>query len=83
MKPLKGAKNIAKVELTTPATAKLGVDTPLTLQLKDRFGNGVINVANQDIQLTHNGKEKVSLGPKTLMGNTPQIGNRRKSVNIN
>ncbi|HHQ2585889.1 invasin domain 3-containing protein [Providencia sp. PROV230] len=89
MKPLKGAKNIAKVELTTPATAKLGVDTPLTLQLKDRFGNGVINVANQDIQLTHNGKEKSitwtedSNGQYTTNWQSTKVGKHQLDVVIN
>ncbi|ENN8378017.1 Ig-like domain-containing protein [Providencia rettgeri] len=89
MKPLKGAKNIAKVELTTPATAKLGVDTPLTLQLKDRFGNGVINVANQDIQLTHNGKEKSitwtedSNGQYTTNWQSTKVGKHQLDVVVN
>ncbi|ENA0806843.1 invasin domain 3-containing protein [Providencia rettgeri] len=89
VKPLKGAKNIAKVELTTPATAKLGVDTPLTLQLKDRFGNGVINVANQDIQLTHNGKEKSitwtedSNGQYTTNWQSTKVGKHQLDVVVN
>ncbi|WP_395606186.1 invasin domain 3-containing protein [Providencia rettgeri] len=89
VKPLEGAKNVAKVELSMPTMAKLGVDTPLTLQLKDRFGNGVINVANQDIQLTHNGKEKSitwtedSNGQYTTNWQSTKVGKHQLDVVVN
>ncbi|WP_353243957.1 invasin domain 3-containing protein [Providencia sp.] len=56
VKTLEGAKNVAKIELNMSEAARLGANMPLTLQLKDKFGNGVIYVASQDIQLTNNGQ---------------------------
>ncbi|HBO24561.1 MAG TPA: hypothetical protein DD649_16985, partial [Providencia sp.] len=89
VKPLEGAKNVAKVELSMSETTKLGVDTPLTLQLKDQFGNGVINVANQDIQLRHNRKEESitwtesSNGQYTTNWQSTKVGKHQLDVVVN
>ncbi|WP_272685415.1 invasin domain 3-containing protein [Providencia sp. PROV130] len=89
VKPLEGAKNVAEVDLTTPPTAKLGVDTLLTLQLKDQFGNGVIHVTSQDIQLTHNGQpENIiwiegSQGQYTANWQSTKVGTHQLDITIN
>ncbi|MBQ0365293.1 invasin domain 3-containing protein [Providencia rettgeri] len=89
VKPLEGAKNVAEVDLTTPPTAKLGVDTLLTLQLKDQFGNGVIHVTSQDIQLTHNGQpENIiwiegSQGQYTANWQSTKVGTHQLDITVN
>ncbi|HBC7430230.1 TPA: inverse autotransporter beta domain-containing protein [Providencia rettgeri] len=89
VKPLEGDKNVAKVNLSASATAKLGVDTLLTLQLKDQFGNGVINVTNRNIQLTNGGQaENItwvegSQGQYTTNWQSTKVGTHQLDVTVN
>ena len=51
VKPLEGAKNVTKVELSVPAVLDFGTNANLQLNLKDKFGNGVVAVDTSDITL--------------------------------
>lgn len=51
VKPLEGAKNVAKVELNVPAVLAFGTNANLQLNLKDKFGNGVVTVDASNITM--------------------------------
>lgn len=51
VKPLEGAKNVAKVELNVPAVLSIGTNANLQLNLKDKFGNGVVTVDASNITM--------------------------------
>ncbi|WP_323084297.1 invasin domain 3-containing protein [Providencia alcalifaciens] len=49
--PQKGASHVAALTLQVPATTEVAEKTKLTLTLTDQFGNNVIAVENQHIEL--------------------------------
>ncbi|WPA92617.1 invasin domain 3-containing protein [Providencia zhijiangensis] len=89
VKPLEGAKHVARVELNMSAAARLGANTPLILQLKDKFGNEVKHVVSQDIQLTNNGQvENItwtenSQGQYTANWLSTKVGKHQLDVVVN
>ncbi|HEQ1859883.1 TPA: hypothetical protein VEO38_003469, partial [Providencia alcalifaciens] len=89
VKPLEGTNHIASVALNMPVAARLGANTPLILQLKDKFGNGVTHVASQDIQLTNNGQVENTSWNEGLQGQytanwlSTKVGKHQLDVIVN
>ncbi|HHR6131152.1 TPA: inverse autotransporter beta domain-containing protein [Providencia alcalifaciens] len=87
--PQKGASHVAVVTLQVPATTEVAEKTKLTLTLTDQFGNNVIAVENQHIELMLGSTRQTVTWIETQDGTYQtdltlnQVGNHTITVGVN
>ena len=87
--PLKGYSHVAAVTLQVPATTEVAEQTKLSLTLVDQFGNNVIAVENQHIELMLGSTRQTVIWIENQDGTyqtnltLDQVGDYTMTVNVN